>query len=216
MKKSISIIPKYEDCPHNCWFCIWKGHKLENIYGPSLKNIKRFLFKYNNLGYKRFSVSGSDIIFEKLNKYKNWWNEINKICDGLNMQFDIHTKSRIYNKEFLKNKYLRKLVLSTEKVEDIKEYIDWLKENIPVLKIRLVKVVTSDSFYLDIRKYCDLIIHYNIQMTFKQLTGYNDNGNYYLFKSKLENYHPNILFLDKGDYNIYLMPDGNEYEKFLI
>ena len=215
LTKNISIIPNYEPCPHKCWFCIWKNHSLKNVKGPSLQAIEQFLKKYSKLGYWKFSISGSDIIFEKMNKYDEWWDEIFKLANKYNMVIDIHTRSRIFNKDFLEVENIRKLVLSTVNVKDCKSYIDWLR-NVFDGFIRIVKVVTSNTTCDIIEEYIKFCQDYNIELTFKQLYGYDDNGNYYKYKSIYNNCDSRVVFLDIGDYNIYLMPDGNEYYKFVF
>ena len=144
LTKNISIIPNYEPCPHKCWFCVWKNHSLKNVKGPSLQAIQQFLKKYSKLGYWKFSISGSDIIFEKMDKYDEWWDEIFKLANKYNMVIDIHTRSRIFNKDFLEVEHIRKLVLSTVNIDDCESYIDWLR-NVFDGFIRIVKVVTKDT-----------------------------------------------------------------------
>ena len=214
--KNISIIVNHEKCPHNCWFCIWKGHPLENIYGPKIEAIENFLLKYKEKGYTKFSISGSDIIFEELDKYQDFWDNINKLCNHVCIRFDIHTRSRIYDRYFIQNENLRKLVLSTSSISDVIKYLDWSYYINPELQIRLVKVITDTTSDYEIQDYIRLCLNYNIQMTFKQLVNYDDENKYKYFKSKYKNTHRNTVFLDKGDYNIYLMPDGKEYNEFLI
>ncbi len=214
--KNISIVVNHEKCPHNCWFCIWKGHPLENIYGPKIEDIKNFLLKYKEKGYTKFSISGSDIIFEQLNNYVDFWDNINKLCSHIGMQFDIHTRSRIYDRYFIQNENLRKLVLSTSSISDTVKYLDWLYYTKPDLQIRLVKVITETTNNYEMEDYIHLCLDYDIQLTFKQLVNHDDDGKYEYFKKKFKHTHPNVMFLDKGDYNIYLMPDGKEYNEFLI
>ena len=131
------------------------------------------------------------------------------------MVIDIHTRSRIFNKDFLEVENIRKLVLSTADVEDCKSYIDWLR-NVFDGFIRIVKVVTKDTTINTIEEYINFCQDYNIELTFKQLYGYDDNGNYYRYKSIYNNCDSRVVFLDIGDYNTYLMPDGNVYRKFVF
>ena len=214
MTKNISIIPYYEPCPHNCWFCIWKGHPLEHVKGPSIDAIDRFLEKYKNLGYWRFSISGSDAIFENMNKYDNWWDNIFQISDKYNMLIDIHTRSRIYNQDFLETDRIRKLVLSTTHVKDCERYIDWLWSVFDG-DVRLVKVVTQDTTEAEIKEYIELTLDFQIQMTFKQLYGYDDGDKYNQYKQIYDGKYKHVVFLDIGDYNIYLMPDNKEHNTFI-
>jgi len=215
-KKPISIITNYKECPHKCWFCIFKNHKMNNVYGPTEESIKKFLIKYKNLGYNKFSISGSDVIFEQYTGYQLWWDNFHKICRELEFKYSIHTKSRIRFISYLKNDFLYKIVLSTEKLSDIASYIYWLQEIKVDKEIRIVKVIDDKTTKEDVSNYIQFAKLTDIQLTFKQLHGYNDNNNFKTYKHMFKNKYDKLVFLDDGDYNIYLMPDGKEYDKFII
>ena len=212
-KKNISIVTNYEPCPHRCWFCIWRGHSLEHVRGPSIESIERFLFKYKNQGYSKFSISGTDAIFEYPDRYEQWFEFIHSMCSILGLKYDIHTRSRP-DIEILKNRNLRKLVLSTENLKDCSEYVTDILQRFSTLQVRLVKVITQNTMDKDIEDYINFAKKHNVQMTFKQLVGHDDKGKYDMFKEKYSKISDLVVFLDKGDYNIYLMPDGKEYSIF--
>jgi hypothetical protein len=78
--------------------------------------------------------------------------------------------------------------------------------------VRIVHVVTKDSTEDKIQNLIDFCHFNSYQLSFKQLYGFDDDNQYHIIKSKF----PNEFFLDFGDYNIYFMPDNNEYKTFMM
>jgi hypothetical protein len=89
------------------------------------------------------------------------------------------------------------------------KYLLWVKE---LVKVRLVHVITHETSDWLVEDFIDFINNYpEVQLTFKQLSGYGDEGRYEEIKKK----YPNQFYLDEGDYNIYYMPDNIVRTKFI-
>ena len=78
--RKISIITNF-GCRANCWYCIWKDHKLKN-YGVSYKStdwekLEEFLCKYKDKG--KISLSGGGDCLYKYDRkpglLTDWWNK---------------------------------------------------------------------------------------------------------------------------------------------
>ena len=68
--------------------------------------------------------------------------------------------------------------------------------------------------------FCKMVFIYNFEITFKELFGFDDKGNFSKLKNKLSKVYnlkkDKIVFLKHKDYNLYYMPDNNVYTKYLI
>lgn len=218
MNKKLSIITNF-GCAKNCWYCIWKKHKLKNVKGPhDFKIIYNFLKecgkKYNTNIVK--ISGGGDCLYNynsKKTTYK-WWQELFKICKELDFKIDVHTRENcVIDNNFWKN--INKVVISSDEVFDQLEYIKLLKEGYNK-DIRVYKVITEETTEEQIRNYIDMYINIlDIELTFRELYCFDDGGNFIKYKEKFNNIKK-LLFLKQDDYNIYLMPNGKIYKKFMI
>jgi hypothetical protein len=201
----ISIITNF-GCNHDCWYCIWKGHKLENINDPTdWGALYKFLTKNQDQG--KFSVSGGGDCLYRYKNYEKWWDKIFSLSKKLNMLVDVHSRTKFINDTFWKK--INKCVFSSDELYKDKEYLNYLSN---VTKVRITHLVTEKTTFSMIDEYINFQKSINCQFTIKELIGYSDNGNYKKIKEK----YNNIFSLDSGDYNIYYMPDNNIYSKFLI
>ena len=145
-------------------------------------------------------------------KMKTWWNRLFAAASCYHYHIDIHTRTKLYSEEFWEEPLIRKVVISSDKLDDCATYTDFL---LNFIDIRIVHVVTKNTTIKMIEEYLTHCQDYYIQFTCKELVGHDDGGMYDFLKEKYQDEN-NIYFLDKGDYNIYLMPDGKEYTKFLM
>ena len=82
-------------------------------------------------------------------------------------------------------------------------------------KIRITKVILSNTTSFEINECINYCNENDFQLTLKQLDGFNDNNNYIILKNRYNNILSNkIVFLDTNDYNLYYMPDNNLYSNF--
>jgi hypothetical protein len=202
---NISIITNW-GCRANCWYCIWKGHKLEHIQlETDWDKLNKFLIDNKEKG--KVSVSGDGDCLYRYKEHKKWWEGLFEITNKLNMKIDIHTREKFINDLFWKK--INKCVFSSDKLIDDKEYLKYLSD---LTKIRVTHLVTANTNFKTINEYIKFQNKINYQFTIKELIGYNDNNMY----KKVRKKYPQIYFLDKGDYNIYYMPDNTIQTKFLF
>lgn len=201
---NISIITNF-GCRANCWYCIWKGHELENINYPTDWN-KLEKFICNNKEKGKVSVSGGGDCLYRFNDYISWWDILFKICNKYDMKIDIHTREKHIDCDFHKN--INRVVFSSDNLLDDVDHFNYISK---ITKLRITHLVTDKTTVQNIKEY----LHYqNItgcQFTIKQLVGFDDNGMY----KKIRKEFPDIYCLDKGDYNIYYMPDNSIRNTFL-
>jgi len=204
MDKNISIITNF-GCDSNCWYCVWKNHKLKNYNKIDYNKLENFLIKYKYKGKVSLSGGGDPLYnyFENL----NFWIWIINFTHKHNIKLDIHTRVKFTKQKFWR-KHVNLCAFSSDKLDDDKDYLLYLSK---LTKTRIIHVVTQNDTKEDIENYINFANKNNIQVTFKQLFGYSDEGNYNLFKKDY-----NAYFLDNKDYNIYFMPDNKVYDSFII
>ena len=201
---NISVITNF-GCRANCWYCIWKGHELENVNQPT-DWVKLTQFLSNNKNKGKVSVSGGGDSLYKFDTYNTWWEKFLTITNFLNMIVDVHTREKLKKDSFW-NK-INKCVFSSDKIQEDMEYLKYLSA---LTKIRITHLVTANTTFDLIDKYLEFQNKINCQFTIKELINYSDNGMY----KKIREKYPNIFNLDAGDYNIYYMPDNSVRTTFL-
>ena len=203
-KKNISLITNF-GCPEKCWYCIWEHHPLKNTCLDLAKDkFEKFLIENKELG--KFSVSGGGDCLYKFNEHLDFWDFIFYLKQKHNMLLDIHSRTKYYNDSFWKN--INKLVISSDTLIDCRDYINYIKT---LCKVRITHVVTDKTTIEKAAEYIEYCDQNKLQLTFKQLSLYNDNGMYKLLKEKFKE----RFYLDSGDYNIYFMPNNLISDKFI-
>lgn len=205
MEKNISVITNF-GCRANCWYCIWKGHKLENVNEPT-DWIRLEKFLNDNVQKGKVSLSGGGDCLYKYNKHAEWWDKFFRLVGSLNMLVDVHTREKFTDIHFWKK--INRCVFSSDNLEEDKEYLEFLSS---VTKIRITHLATANTTFGMVDEYLGFQKRIGCQFTIKQLVGYDDGGVY----DNLKKLYPSMFYLDKGDYNIYYMPDNNIYEEFLL
>jgi hypothetical protein len=202
---NISVITNF-GCRTDCWYCIWKGHSLEHVNKPTdWDKLEKFL--YDNRKKGKVSVSGGGDSLYEYDKHADWWDKFFKITSNLNMLVDVHTREKFTNRCFWRE-HINRCVFSSD---SLMQDIDHLKYLAQLTKIRITHVVTADTTLKMIEEYLDFQKDIGCQFTVKELTGHSDNGMY----AKIKQSYPDIYYLDKGDYNIYYMPDNSIRPTFL-
>lgn len=220
--RKISIITNF-GCRANCWYCIWKGHKLENVRPETDWNkLEQFLEKYKYKG--KVSLSGGGDCLYKYEENKEWWNRFLKIVNNKNLLLDIHSREKVdQSNQFWYTffKQINRVVFSSDHLDIVnkntdngnkvtdREYLKWLRS---ITNVRITHLVTKNTSFGMIDDYINFAKLYNMQFTIKQLVGYDDYGMYDAILKK----HPELFHLDNGDYNIYYMPDNTIQTKFLM
>jgi hypothetical protein len=202
---NISIVTNF-GCNANCWYCIWKGHRLENISEPTDWN-KLSKFLEDNKAKGKVSISGGGDCLYKYDRYVGWWIKLFEITSNLNMLVDVHTREKFPHQSFWK-KHVNRCVFSSDKLGDDVEYLRYLSK---LCKIRITHLVTASTTDDMIDDYINFQKEIGCQFTLKELVGYDDNGLYNQIKTK----YPKLFYLDSGDYNIYYMPDNSITTSFL-
>lgn len=201
---NISIITNF-GCRAGCWYCIWKGHKLEFVQQPTdWQKLYNFLKASQNKG--KVSVSGGGDCLYHYDMHKKWWDTLFSICDELKLLVDIHTREKFYFEPFWDK--VNRCVFSSDKLIQDKTYLLYLSD---ITKLRITHLVTADTTIETIKEYLDFQKEKNCQFTIKQLIGHSDNGMYDIIRKEF----PEIYNLDAGDYNIYYMPDNTITDSFL-
>ena len=202
---NISIITNF-GCRANCWYCIWKGHRLENVnLKTNWTKLEKFLI--NNKDKGKVSVSGGGDCLYKYDRYVGWWIKLFEITNRLNMKVDVHTREKFCHQSFWR-KHINRCVFSNDLLQDDIEYLEYL---VKLTNVRITHLVTANTTYNMIEDYLSFQKNNQCQFTIKQLVGFDDNGNY----NKIRNKYPQIFHLDQGDYNIYYMPDNSVSNTFL-
>jgi hypothetical protein len=202
---NISIITNF-GCRLNCWYCIWNHHKFKNVKKLTNWNkLFEFLYQYKEKG--KVSISGGgDCLYDYDNNIE-WWNKVFKVTEDIDMLIDVHTREKFYNEIFWKK--INRCVFSVDIIND--DIINYLKYLSKLTKIRIVHVVTESTSIKMIKEFIKFQKEINCQFTLKELSEYDEGGNYNFLKIK----YPDLYYLDKGDYNIYFMPDNEIYDCFI-
>jgi hypothetical protein len=201
---NISVITNF-GCRSNCWYCIWKGHKLEHCNdNTNWDRLDLFLRSHQDKG--KVSVSGGGDCLYEYDRHYDWWEKFFNLTNKYNLLVDVHTREKFHDSSFW-NK-INRCVFSSDKLEDDKHYLQWLKNRV---KLRITHLITSDSTNKLIEDYLSFQYFYDCQFTIKQLVGYDDKGRY----DEIRQRYPDIYYLDEGDYNIYYMPDNSIRTSFL-
>ena len=201
---NISVITNF-GCRANCWYCIWKGHELENIKGPTdWEKLENFLKDNKDKG--KVSVSGGGDCLYKYDTYQDWWKRFFELTSSLNMLVDVHTREKFYNDSFWKK--INRCVFSSDWLKDDIKYLRYLTK---ITKVRITHLVTTKTTETLLEKYLKFQKDVKCQFTIKELVGFSDWGKYKQFRKK----YPEIFHLDSGDYNIYYMPDNSIRDSFL-
>jgi hypothetical protein len=201
---NISVITNF-GCRANCWYCIWKGHELENI-NEKTDWEKLGVFLCENRGKGKVSVSGGGDCLYKYHENLEWWIKFFEITSKLNIIVDVHTREKFVNMRFWEK--INKCVFSSDKLDNDIEYLEWLNN---FTKIRITHLVTSETTDKMIEDYLKFQNKINCEFTIKQLVKYDDGERYVNIRGK----YPDIYNLDAGDYNIYYMPDNSIRTSFL-
>jgi len=167
--------------------------------------VEKFLKTYRQLG--KVSVSGGGDPLFRYAVNSDWWATLFRLTERLDMKVDVHTRERLYEDNFWLR--INRCSLSSD---DIKEDIEFLTYLITLANVRIVHVVTKKTTTTLINTYIDIAKQLNCQLTFKELVGYSDGRKYKKYKTL----YPNYVFLDKGDYNLYYMPDNTIRSTFLL
>lgn len=202
---NISVITNF-GCLANCWYCIWKGHELENVNKPTdWIELEKFL--YDNREKGKVSVSGGGDCLYRYDIHVGWWIKFFEITSQLNMLVDVHTREKFNHQSFWK-KHINRCVFSSDNLKEDKEYLLYLTQ---LTKVRITHLVTSNTTFDMIDEYLTFQKETGCQFTIKELVGYDDDGMY----SKIRQKYYEIYHLDSGDYNIYYMPDNSIRNTFL-
>ena len=202
---NISVITNF-GCRANCWYCIWKGHELQYVNEPTdWDKLERFLTENADKG--KVSVSGGGDCLYKYSEHISWWGNFLDITNNLNMLVDVHTREK-YNNPVFWFFFVNRCVFSSDSLKDDKTYLNWLAQ---FTKVRITHLVTAETTFDMIEEYLVFQQKINCQFTIKELVGFDDGGMY----KKIRDKYPDIYHLDKGDYNIYYMPDNSIRNSFL-
>jgi len=203
--KNISVITNF-GCRSNCWYCIWKGHRLQYVNEPTdWDKLEQFLIDNQNKG--KVSVSGGGDCLYKYDQHVNWWMKLFDITNNLDILVDVHTREKFTHQSFWK-KHINRCVFSSDNLNQDKEYLEYLSQ---LTKVRITHLVTADTTFETIKDYLGFQEKVNCQFTIKELIGYDDNGMY----KKIRKKYKDIYHLDAGDYNIYYMPNNTIEYSFL-
>lgn len=202
---NISVITNF-GCRAECWYCIWKGHELEFVNSPTdWDKLKAFL--YDNRDKGKVSVSGGGDCLYKYDRHIDWWIKFFEITSYMNMLVDVHTREKLMLDFFWTN-HINRCVFSSDRLENDKEYLEYLST---LTKVRITHLVTANTTIKMIENYLSFQKKIGCQFTIKELVNYSDNGMYKMIRQK----YKDIYNLDEGDYNIYYMPDNSIRETFL-
>lgn len=202
---NISIITNF-GCRSNCWYCIWKGHKLEHTQlDTDWDKLELFLTKHSCKG--KVSVSGGGDCLYRYDVYHSWWSKFFDITNKLHMLVDVHSREEFKNEEFWRR--INRCVFSSDRLHEDEHYLRWLME---FVKVRIVHVATKSTSDAVVDEYLNFQNDTGCQFTMKQLVGFDDEKRY----EQLKLSHPDAFYLDAGDYNIYYMPDNSVSDKFIL
>lgn len=202
LSETLSIITNF-GCKYDCWYCIWKVHKLENCRDDT----NWILLEKELKKHRKISISGGGDCLYNFDLNENWWKKLFEITKPLNILVDIHSRTPLVNNKFWSK--INKCVFSSDRLTDYEKI--HLRYILSVTKLRITHVVTSGTTDKIIEEYLDFQHKYNCQFTIKELYGFSDNNKYKEIKQK----YPEIYALDQDDYNIYYMPNNTLTTTFL-
>jgi hypothetical protein len=202
---NISVITNF-GCRADCWYCIWKGHKLEHVREET-DWIKLEKFLTGNRDKGKVSVSGGGDCLYRYDKYVGWWIKFFELTERLGMLVDVHTREKFTHQSFWR-KHINRCVFSSDNLKNDKDYLIYLSK---LCKIRITHLVTAHTTIEMIEEYLQFQEEVNCQFTVKELVGYSDGGMY----KKIRKEYPEVYHLDEGDYNIYYMPNNTVTDCFL-
>lgn len=203
-RPNISIITNF-GCHADCWYCIWKAHPLKDVQlQTDWEKLRAFLVEYQDRG--KVSVSGGGDCLYHYDQHVGWWIRLFEETSDLRMLVDVHTREKFTHQRFWKR--INRCVFSSDYLSDDEEYLNYLIKH---TKLRITHLVTKDTTDKMIEDYLRYQEKTGCQFTIKELVNYDDGGRYQAIKAK----YPEIFYLDKGDYNIYYMPDNTVKEKFI-
>ena len=201
---NISIITNF-GCRANCWYCIWKGHELQYTNQPTdWDKLYRFLTYHEGKG--KVSISGGGDCLYKYDQYARWWKRLFELTTSLGMLVDVHSREK-----FRYNMFWKKINRCAFSSDVLSEDIEYLKYLCQLTNVRITHLVTANTTFELIDSYLEFQIKSGCQLTIKELVGHSDDGMYQKIRAK----YPEIYNLDKGDYNIYYMPDNSIRSSFL-
>jgi len=203
---NISVITNF-GCGAGCWYCIWKGHPLENVrLETDWDKLDSFLYEYKDR--EKVSVSGGGDCLYKYDQYVGWWIKFFELTEHHGLLVDVHTREQFTHQSFWR-KHINRCVFSSDRLsEDIK----FLRYVSKLCKVRITHLVTADTTMEMIEEYLEFQGEISCQFTIKELIGFSDNGMYGRIREK----YPEIFSLDAGDYNVYYMPDNTIKEQFYL
>lgn len=201
---NVSIVTNF-GCEFNCWYCVWKGHYLKNCKTKTdWVKLEEFLRENKNKG--KVSVSGGGDPLYHFDENQEWWNRFLSLCQSLEMKIDIHSRTKLVDANFWKR--INKVVVSSDIPEEDYKYFVWVSK---YTQLRISHVITKNTTRAIMNEYLKVQRKLNCQLTFKQLSGYPDDGMF----EEYSYFYKEAFFLGDGDYNIYYMPDNSVSEKFL-
>lgn len=211
--RGFSIITNF-GCYRDCFYCIWKGHKLENIKQKTDWNkLGKALSKADNID--KISVSGGGDPLYNLSGNIEWYKKLFNLCRERDILVDIHTSEITYSLFILRN--INRYVLHTDKVlfEYQKDIISDLSKH---TKFRINFVITNEYTCEDLAKYIRFARSIGIQIAFRELVGDFDKPSEDVVHmlNKVHEIYNQAMYIRQDDYNLYYMPDNKIYEKFLI
>ena len=141
INRNISIVTNF-GCRSNCWYCIWKGHRLQNVQlETDWDRLETFLTEHRDKG--KVSVSGGGDCLYKYDEHVGWWIKLFEITNRLDMLVDVHTREKFTHQSFWRN-HVNRCVFSSDKLVDDKEYLEYLSN---LTKIRITHLVTVNTSF---------------------------------------------------------------------
>jgi hypothetical protein len=237
----LSIITDF-GCRRQCPYCIARqvGFDNSNILRGSTHFYEASWWidaLFNNLPNSgKFSISGGGDPLENPVGNAEFWSLINGICKVKNLSYDVHTSYEEVFDEKIRNTYLKYMDRAVFHLDPMRP-IPW---NIIRGKHRLVAVVDKtlsrpwcdelEKFASDQVSYRDLVAvggpksdyslfdHSSIETAkdrWNNLRGYCDPNFDYWLRHVGERLPGRGKFIDQGDYNTYLWPNGQIRDKFI-
>lgn len=219
--KGYSIITNF-GCKTSCPYCIWKNHALNGYSIKSfdfLKSVKQFI---KSKKMNKFSVSGGGDPLNDFEYHLDFW----KLLIDSNKQFDIHTSYIEFDnfQHKLFGNSINRIIFHTTTDKLSSQFWDIFRFSL-LYKIRVNFVVTSELNIYIAEKFEKFASNHNIQVSYREHISINEFDPLKLsstqtfisdFCKNVNNRYVNGKYVYQNDYNIYLMPDGNVYNKFLF